>query len=300
MTAHELHAAVPGTTTARVYRFMGEPALEVIGEGARRRVATLRLVGERLGQHAIQVALQQAPPRTRLALTESQLVGAHGATGTRAQALGEQGRNLVQVEMLGRERCRSGQQLEQQHPERPDITRGGQCLALELFRTRVARRHRTGALGCRRRQVALAECLGDAEVDELDLAFAIDHHVRRLQVTVHDQCAMRGIDGVEHGKEQLDARTQGQVPRAAILVDRYAVDILHHHIGLPGGRGAAIQHARDARVFQRGQELPFRGRAQDRIGVTEHTRHDLDGDALHVDAVGALGKPDLAHAAGTK
>jgi hypothetical protein len=50
----------------------------------------------------------------------------------------------------------------------------------------------------------LLEHLGDAEVQELHRAVGAHEHIRRLQVAVHHQIAVREVHGARHGDHQQE------------------------------------------------------------------------------------------------
>jgi hypothetical protein len=78
-----------------------------------------------------------------------------------------------------------------------------------------------------RRAVAFTlEELGDAEVEQLDLAVGAHQHVRGLQVPVHDQVRVCVRDRGRHVEEQPDPRLGAQAVGLAIGVDVRAVHVL--------------------------------------------------------------------------
>ncbi len=99
--------------------------------------------------------------------------------------------------------------------------------AAALLGRGVGRRERRQV---RLRLVVRVEQLGDAEVEQLDLAVGGDEHVRRLQIAMHDQRAMRGFDRAAHLQEQLQARAQIEPIVARIVGDRHAVDEIERDV----------------------------------------------------------------------
>ena len=83
----------------------------------------------------------------------------------------------------------------------------------------------------------------------------------------------------------------------AIAIHGEAVNELHHQIGKPRFGDAAVDQARDFRVFQAGQKLPFPAEALLDIERRESQRHHFDGSRHAEYAIGALGQVDHAHAA---
>ena len=56
--------------------------------------------------------------------------------------------------------------------------------------------------------VAIDQQGGDAEVEQLHPAGAVDEDVRRLQVAVHDQVGVGVGDGIGHLQDEPEARPQ--------------------------------------------------------------------------------------------
>src|SRR3546814_3912487 len=52
-----------------------------------------------------------------------------------------------------------------------------------------------------------------------------DHHVRRLQIAMHDQAAMRVLDRAADGDHQVQARDQRRCMTDRVIQQRLAVDI---------------------------------------------------------------------------
>ena len=147
--------------------------------------------------------------------------------------------------------------------------------------------------------VDFAEQLGDAEVEQFRAAVGLDHHVRGLEVAVHDQVLVGELDRFQHAEQQGDTLAQGQSPLAHMTVQRQAFDALDRHPRLPGIGAAAIQHARYCRVFQPRQQLAFALETHPLLGRMDIAHH-LDRDFLAEAAVVAHAVIDGAHPAAAK
>ena len=123
------------------------------------------------------------------------------------------------------ERLRIRQQFEEQHAERIDVARGCDGAAEELFGAGVVGSHETGdgCVGGNR----IGRQLRDAEVEQLRNAVVGDEHVRRFDVAMNDEIAMRVLHGVAELEEEAQSRVERQRALAAIDVDRRALDVLH-------------------------------------------------------------------------
>src|ERR1044071_4379411 len=83
--------------------------------------------------------------------------------------------------------------------------------------------------------------------------------------------------------------------RAAVLVDRNAVDELHRQERQPVRRAAAVDEPRDVRMLERGEDLPLLAEAlHERLA--DSAAHELDRDALRELAVADREK-DRSHSA---
>ena len=152
----------------------------------------------------------------------------------------------------------AGQQLEQQHAERVDVGGGGDRAAGDLLGRGVLRRQRDAALARQQRhRLVVAEQLGDAEVEQLDLAVAGDQHVRRLEVAVDDQVGVGVRDRRLDVQEQADAILDAEPLVVAEAIDVLAVDVLEHQVRLAGPRDAGVDQPGDVRVRQARQHRAF-------------------------------------------
>jgi hypothetical protein len=67
------------------------------------------------------------------------------------------------------------------------------------------------------RRCTRVEQLGDAEIEQLDLALGIDQRVGRFQVAMDDEVAMRVGDGVANLREQLEALVERGAAHVAVV-----------------------------------------------------------------------------------
>jgi hypothetical protein len=146
-------------------------------------------------------------------------------------------------------------------------------------------------------ELALVEQLGDAEIEQLGHAVARNQDVRRLQVAMHNQVLMRGIDRRADGGEQLETFVDGELIAIAIDIDRLAVDVLHDDVRRAVSRRTAVQELGDIRMIERGEDLALDPQALLHLFRDEAAAHQLDGDLLAELAVCAFGQEHGAHAA---
>jgi hypothetical protein len=154
------------------------------------------------------------------------------STSLRREAAARHAREHA-VDVGARERLASGQQLEQHARQRI-------LIAARIDRiepARLLRRHIGGRADRTERardQAALVE-RGHTEVDELGR----DHTVRalrqqdvgRLDVAMHDPCAVHLLDSVEDGQHEIERDvTRQRTLTRQLQVERLAVQELHHQI----------------------------------------------------------------------
>ena len=195
-------------------------------------------------------------------------------------------------------RVLAGQQLEEEHAERVDVGRGGDRAAGDLLGRGVLRRQRDAALARQHRhRFVVAEQLGDAEVEQLDLAVAGHEHVRRLQVAVDDQVGVGVRDRRLDVQEQADAILDAEPLVVAEAIDVLAVDVLEHQVGLTGARDPGVDQPGDVGVGQPGEDRSLAAEPGLPFPPEERRVQQLDRGAALVAAVAALGEPDAAHPA---
>ena len=170
--------------------------------------------------------------------------------------------------------------------QRVEIRTGLDASAI-LLRRRVTLRADHGGI-TKRREMAC-----DAEVDQLRHAVAGDHHVGRLEVAVNDRRfeIMQIFERREDLQRNLDysRRRELAAVRAQFILERGAVDILHHEVVMVGF-AEAIEDARDV----------FVGELREHVGLALEGRRRLllqvgTGEAIdHFrQRAGAAGEPQI-------
>ena len=102
------------------------------------------------------------------------------------------------------------------------------------------------------------EQLGDSEIEQLHLAVARDHDVRRLEIPVHDQRLVRVLRRVGHGQEHAKAILDRQPVLIAVGRHRRSVDVLHHQICAALRREPGIEEARNVGMGEPPEDVRFR------------------------------------------
>ncbi len=193
-----------------------------------------------------------------------------------------------------------GQQFIHQQAERIDVGGGRDRAAANLLGAGVLRRHRARERGHRRIAVgARAQPLGDAEIEQLDLAVGGHQHVAGFQIAMNDLTIVRMLHGVEHVEAQPHAVRDVQAAIVGVAIDRRAVDVLHHEVRQSLRGGPAIKEARDMRMVQGREHLPLvTEAANDEVRVHAAADH-LDGDRMR-EIAGMVPEVDRAHAAASE
>ena len=120
-----------------------------------------------------------------------------------------------------------------------------------LAGTGVGGSHRPDAGGgelARHRERLRLEQLGDAEVEQLGPAVICDQDIARFDVPVDDQVLVRVLHGRANGPEQLQSIDHREPVAIAVLIDRHALDVVHHEVGRSVLGGAAVEQLGDVRV----------------------------------------------------
>ena len=116
----------------------------------------------------------------------------------------------------------AGEQLAQQHTQRPDVGGRGQRLTAHLLGRGPGWREGplAGACGVLRSAVfTFVQQPCNAEVQQLGLALLVDHHVAGFDVAVHHQLGVGGRHGQHHVDKQPQARIDAQPAFVAPAVD---------------------------------------------------------------------------------
>ena len=248
----------------------------------------------------LQALLEQRPQRRRHARRQLREVGL--LVHDRAQHV----RHRLAVEGAP-----AGEHLVEHAAEGPDVRAAVDGLAARLLRAHVAggaeqharlrhrERGRVRGLGVLRPGERVGvERLGQAEVEHLDAAVAVDHDVRGLQVAVHDALLVRGLERL--GDPEREAGRLLRLERAALQPggERLAGRELHHEEALAVALLETVD-AGDARVGQRREHARLALEAREPLGVAREAR----GQQLERDVAAelrVLGAEDLAHAAGAE
>ena len=208
--------------------------------------------------------------------------------------------------------------MSEQHPRGEDVRGRRDAPAGDL----LGRREAQGAHGSRRDRGELGDAR-DAEVEHLDALAARDlreEDVARFEVAVDDSLAVRVLDRLEHQVEDLQRSADGEAAADERLVERRALEPLHHdvlravrvdgvvedldHVGVPQAHGGdrfapeallpAPGRQAGSGAGQGGEELDRHGLLQAQVGRLEDAAHaappDYASDAvfLVVDPVGVF------------
>src|SRR5262249_32648782 len=95
----------------------------------------------------------------------------------------------------------------------------------------------------------------DTEVDHFGYRVAVmfhHQHVRWLEVAMDQALLMLVLNGMAHGKEQLQSLRDRHPFAIAILSDGYAFDILHHEVRPSFSSRTGIEYPCDIRVVHHG------------------------------------------------
>ena len=162
---------------------------------------------------------------------------------------------------------------------------------------------RRGVVGSERRPgqvgqlapVALLEQLGDAEVEQPDLALRRHQHVGGLEVAVHHQTPMRVRHRGQDLEEQLQPRADPEPRLSRMHVDGTALHVLEREVRLAAGCDARVQQPGDVGMREGGEDLPLALQPlPERRRQPGHTR-ELEGHRPARHHVGPLGEPHRAH-----
>src|SRR5690606_21935315 len=120
--------------------------------------------------------------------------------------------------------------------------------------------------------------------------------VRRLQIAMYDEVAVRVRDRGEHVDEQPHASFDIETMLIRMTIDALAVDVFEHEVRLTARRDPGVDQLRDVRMLQLREHRsfahePLLGRPTEQRRVQQ-----LDRRPGFVTAVAAVREPDLAHA----
>ena len=277
-----------------------QPALQVVDEGADAGIALGRLLAQGLGGHGLQVAAgARRVGRAAGALLALLRVAAGRVREPHRFRMQHCMLELGAAAALAAKGQLAAGQLVEHDAEGIDVGRHADGAAGDLFGGRIgrcqapARDQRQLAVGLHARVVEQA---GDAEVQQLGAATLVQHHVAGLEIAVDDQLSMRMLDGARHFDEQLDARGQRQGVVARMGAQRLAGHVFQHQEGA-AVLLAGVQQPGDAGMGEAAEHGALAGEAGRQARAGEVVAQQLDGGLALVEAVGAFGAPDLAHAA---
>ncbi len=114
---------------------------------------------------------------------------------------------------------------------------------------------------------------------------------------MHDQVLVGVLDGVADVEEELQPLAHAELLTIAIAIERFAVHVLHHEVGIAFLGFAGVEQARDVRVVQAGEDLPLGAEAQTELALHRAAVDDLDCDLRGVLTIGALAEVHGAGAA---
>src|SRR5688572_16717432 len=115
-----------------------------------------------------------------------------------------------------------------------------------------------------------------------------------------DEVLVRVCDCRAYLAEQFEPVTDRELMRAAVLVDRLAIDVLHDEVRDAFAGGPTVEQTRDIWVREAGKDLPFVAETlKHRISVHAALDH-LDRDAHLELRVGALPEIDGTHPSAAK
>ncbi len=299
MAAHETRGVIQRTAVTRLHRTAVEEGFEVGNERIDRAVTRVCFLRERSAHDGVEIAVEFASERThgvtrgrcivaatylcQRAPQRDRIVFNHGAAP---------GMGVVGIRVVGQA---AGDDAVEQHAELVNVGRDRDRLAAELFGGRILRRHRADALRRHRTEAFFADQFGDAEIEQFRMPVAGDDDVRRLDVAMDDEVAMRVRQRAGHPQHQAQPAFHiGQVV-AAEIGDRDAFDVFHREERRAVVGFATIDQLRDVRVSQAGKDFLFLAESVAQAGV--RGQHQLDRDLLFEAAIDAMREIDRAHAA---
>ncbi len=155
-----------------------------------------------------------------------------------------------------------GQQLEQDCTQGIDVGRNRDLLAAQLLRRRkIGRQHRLRRFGDGK---VILQQLGDAEIEQLDRPFSVDHDVRRLEIAMHHEVGVRISHRGANIAEQCEPRCKVGAFGPDPAIDRLSVDIIHDHVRPSVGGDPAVDQPRNIRMVEAGKQTAL---AREKLGA---------------------------------
>ena len=186
-------------------------------------MAGVRLLGQRAGDHRVELGRQLADPLAGLRRRLLEVREHDGDVG------------------VADERDLAGEALEEQAPERVHVGAGVDRIASHLLGRDVGERAEQALRDVRRLQVARRR--GDAEIREvavLALLLLVDQDVARLDVAVHQAARVRGVERRGHLSDQGDRARRLEAAVAAEHRAKIAsLDEAHRDVDVPPASPAA-------------------------------------------------------------
>src|SRR5664279_2847292 len=112
-----------------------------------------------------------------------------------------------------------------------------------------------------------------------------------------DEVLMSEADGVADCAEQLQPLADGESIGVTVLVNGYAIDELHHKVGIAFFGAAAVEQSSDVRMFEAGENLAFCLESCYRKTGSKSTLHQLDGHPFLILIICAHRHEDGSHTA---
>ena len=152
-----------------------------------------------------------------------------------------------------------GEHLIEHHTQGVDIRpRVDQVrVASGLLRAHVGQRPHDLAGNRDQRVLAIGNRLGQAEIQDAQVTFGIHQQVAGLEIAVDDSLLVRMVHGIAGDGKEFQNLLQAQLVVTHILRDRYAADIVHHIVQLPGGRDATVENDNDVGMPQVADQFHF-------------------------------------------
>ena len=114
---------------------------------------------------------------------------------------------------------------------------------------------------------------------------------------MYHEVLVRILHGVAHRRDQSQPGVDVESVLIAIAVDRRAVDVLHGEVRELVVGDATVEKPSDARVRERGEDLPLVEESADGLGGLQAARQHLERDALTKLPIVSLGEVHHTHAA---
>ena len=192
------------------------------------------------------------------------------------------------------------QQQIEEYAEGVCVRRGGDGAAKHLLRRGILRRENAFLQACHRervRKTLRCQQLGDPEIQQLGRAFRRDEDVRRLDVPMDNQIAVRIVHRTADRDEQFDALANEQRSAVTVDVDGLTIDEFHHEVGRAIFEVAAVDQACDRWIIKRGEDVSFAVQAAAQTRMHGRMLQYLDCNGLMILRIITLTAVHGAHAA---